>query len=229
MRPAKSFWKKVQDWRMTCQWLCQRTRSTRFGVDRVVAHQRVGRRRSSGRSSTTASMRQQRAAVLGARAAPGGVVASMPTIQPTKTGSIASATEPTATSRKRAIERAAELAAGSRRRSARVAGRRLPVGGERGRGIEVVETGGDAVEHGCTHRAAAAPDPRRGSGSGSAPFQAERSSTAGVSRRGIGRDPSAGVCTVAVGVPSARRRHSAASATAPTSMKPPDWRFQKRA
>src|SRR5438045_4312802 len=26
MRPAKSFWKKLHDWRTTCQWLCQRTR-----------------------------------------------------------------------------------------------------------------------------------------------------------------------------------------------------------
>ena len=26
MRPAKSFWKKVQPWRTTCQWFCQRTR-----------------------------------------------------------------------------------------------------------------------------------------------------------------------------------------------------------
>src|SRR3954452_8260799 len=26
MRPAKSFWKKLQDWRTTCQWLCQRMR-----------------------------------------------------------------------------------------------------------------------------------------------------------------------------------------------------------
>ncbi len=24
MRPAKSFWKKAQLWRTTCQWLCQR-------------------------------------------------------------------------------------------------------------------------------------------------------------------------------------------------------------
>ncbi len=26
MRPAKSFWKNVQLWRTTCQWLCQRMR-----------------------------------------------------------------------------------------------------------------------------------------------------------------------------------------------------------
>jgi hypothetical protein len=26
MRPAKSFWKKAQLWRTTCQWLCHRIR-----------------------------------------------------------------------------------------------------------------------------------------------------------------------------------------------------------
>src|SRR3569833_880446 len=30
MRPAKSFWKKPQDWRTTCQWFCQRMRFETF-------------------------------------------------------------------------------------------------------------------------------------------------------------------------------------------------------
>ena len=100
MRPAKSFWKKVQDWRMTCQWLCQRTRSTRFGV---IAWLRTSASatKKTGRSSTTASISAS-VAPCSANSAPGGVVESMPTVQPTKIGSIASAIEPSATSTKRA-------------------------------------------------------------------------------------------------------------------------------
>jgi hypothetical protein len=30
MRPAKSFWKKLQLWRATCQWFCQRMRLVRL-------------------------------------------------------------------------------------------------------------------------------------------------------------------------------------------------------
>ncbi len=102
IRPAKSFWKKVQLWRMTCQWLCQRTRSTRFGV---IAWFRTSASatKKAGRSSTTASMKASVPA-CSAKSAPGGVVDSIPTVQPTKTGSIASAIEPPATSRKRAMK-----------------------------------------------------------------------------------------------------------------------------
>jgi hypothetical protein len=32
IRPAKSFWKNVQPWRTTCQWLCQRTRLVMPGI-----------------------------------------------------------------------------------------------------------------------------------------------------------------------------------------------------
>ena len=39
MRPAKSFWKKVQLWRTTCQWLCQRIRLVRLGGDGLVGDQ----------------------------------------------------------------------------------------------------------------------------------------------------------------------------------------------
>ena len=212
MRPAKSFWKKVQDWRMTCQWLCQRTRSTRFGVSAWL-RTRASATKKSGRSSTTASMKAS-VCQCSAKSCPGGVVESMPTVQPTKTGSMASASEPPATSRKRAIERAAELAQevgeeGARRR------RRLPVGGQRGRGVEVVEGRGDAVEHGSSHRSR--PHLTR-EGSGSAPGLGS----------GEGRGGGAGVGSRHRGSPSVGV-HSAASGTSPMSMKPPDWRFQKRA
>ena len=130
MRPAKSFWKKVQDCRMTCQWLCQRTRSMRFGVEAWLRTS-VSAAKVSGRSRTTASMSSRRSPCV-LQSAPDGVVASMPTIQPTKTGSMASATEPRATSTKRATKRAAELAEEIGEEAAD-AGRRLPVGRERGR------------------------------------------------------------------------------------------------
>ena len=56
MRPAKSFWKKVQLWRTTCQWFCQRTRFIMPGaiaccVIRFCSNSAAGRA-----SSSTAAM-----------------------------------------------------------------------------------------------------------------------------------------------------------------------------
>ena len=67
MRPAKSFWKNGQLWRMTCQWFCQRTRLVTPGMMalwRIATSTRItaGRTRrisatmpaSSGHCSTSA-------------------------------------------------------------------------------------------------------------------------------------------------------------------------------
>ena len=101
MRPAKSFWKKVQLCRITCQWLCQRTRSTRLGT---IAWLRtsVSIDEDQRPEQHDGEHQQQGPPCVLRRSAPGGVVASMPTIKPTKIGIIASATEPMATRTKRA-------------------------------------------------------------------------------------------------------------------------------
>ena len=45
MRPAKSFWKKGQLCRTTCQWLCHRMRLVAPGTTALFAHQAVAQQR----------------------------------------------------------------------------------------------------------------------------------------------------------------------------------------
>ncbi len=56
MRPAKSFWKKGQLWRTTCQWLCQRMRLVTPGTTALL-RMRLSASSVSGRPiSTTSAM-----------------------------------------------------------------------------------------------------------------------------------------------------------------------------
>ena len=71
MRPAKSFWKKVQLWRTTCQWLCQRIRLVRPGIDRLIGDQvlegdaRPGARRAARRPCRAAAAKRRASSVAG--------------------------------------------------------------------------------------------------------------------------------------------------------------------
>ncbi len=56
MRPAKSFWKNVQLWRTTCQWLCHRIRLVKLGAIAWLVN-RFFRNNPAGRTtSSTAAM-----------------------------------------------------------------------------------------------------------------------------------------------------------------------------
>ena len=138
MRPAKSFWKKVQDWRITCQWLCQRTRSTRFGVIAWFLTS-ASATKKSGRSSTTANISASVGAVRGEELAGrrGREHADGPADEDRQHGVGDRAERDQCEARD---QRAAELAqeVGEERAGA---GRRLPVGRERGRGIEACRNG----------------------------------------------------------------------------------------
>jgi hypothetical protein len=71
MRPAKSFWKKGQLWRTTCQWLCQRIRlvtpgstallRTRLSASSISGpaqqHQRTHAQQRIGVACCTAALR----------------------------------------------------------------------------------------------------------------------------------------------------------------------------
>ena len=97
IRPAKSFWKKVQFCRITCQWLCQRTRLT---IEGTMAWLRTSWSRTNvtGRMTSRTATIQRKVCQWALNISPLVVVASMPTTRPTKIGIMASATEPTATS-----------------------------------------------------------------------------------------------------------------------------------
>ena len=52
MRPAKSFWKKGQLWRITCQWLCQRMSEVAPGM-RTMCRIAISASSTSGRTTRT--------------------------------------------------------------------------------------------------------------------------------------------------------------------------------
>ena len=54
MRPAKSFWKKGQLWRTTCQWLCQRIRLVTPGTT-MLLRTTLSASSTSGRPSSTSA------------------------------------------------------------------------------------------------------------------------------------------------------------------------------
>ena len=89
MRPAKSFWKKLQLWRTTCQWLCQRIRLV---VPGMTAFRRTATsiRIASGRSSRTTASMPSRSGQRCASAAWRSAASISPTNWPMKTGMVAS-------------------------------------------------------------------------------------------------------------------------------------------
>ena len=89
MRPAKSFWKKVQLWRTTCQWLCQRIRLVSPGaiawfVTRYCAKIAAGRSTSSTAAMPISCGAASRSRLCGSCA----VISE--TTRPRKTGIVAS-------------------------------------------------------------------------------------------------------------------------------------------
>ena len=98
MRPAKSFWKKVQLWRITCQWLCQRIRLVTPGSTALL-RTRLSASSASGRPTSTSTAIASRLGIASCSAAARSVDSISATRRPMKTGisvSINATTRPVA-------------------------------------------------------------------------------------------------------------------------------------
>ena len=94
MRPAKSFWKKVQLWRTTCQWLCQRIRLVALGRTALL-RTRLSASNAIGRPISTTPTMPSSAGRAAANAAARSAACISVTSRPMKTGiSVSSSATP---------------------------------------------------------------------------------------------------------------------------------------
>ena len=85
MRPAKSFWKNVQLWRTTCQWLCQRIRLPTLAAIAWLAMM-FCEVSASGRSTSSTSAMPSRIGQNAANRVSGGLDVIRVTMRPMNTG-----------------------------------------------------------------------------------------------------------------------------------------------
>ena len=91
MRPAKSFWKKVQLWRTTYQWLCQRIRLVRLAAMAWLVISACSSRAMGRRISSTATMPSS-CGPASRSSVPGAWLEISVTTRPMKTGMVVSST-----------------------------------------------------------------------------------------------------------------------------------------
>ena len=89
MRPAKSFWKKVQPCRTTCQWLCQRTRFVRPGTSIRLATISCAKC-AAGRNTRNSAAINSNCPPASGQIASGAVEETSETMRPRQTGISAS-------------------------------------------------------------------------------------------------------------------------------------------
>ena len=85
MRPAKSFWKKGQLWRTTCQWLCQRIRLVTPGTT-MLLRTRLSTSSTSGRPNSTSADMPSSIGIAPASAAARSVASIRRTRRPMNSG-----------------------------------------------------------------------------------------------------------------------------------------------
>jgi hypothetical protein len=89
IRPAKSFWKKLHDWRTTCQWLCQRMRLATLAAIAWLATM-FCRVSAAGRSTRSTPAIASKIGQNAANRLSGGLPVIKVTMRPMKTGISAS-------------------------------------------------------------------------------------------------------------------------------------------
>ena len=94
MRPAKSFWKKAQLWRTTCQWLCQRIRLVRPGAIAWLVMSACSSS-AEGRSTSSTTAMPMSLGQSSRSNSPGAWVETRVTTRPMKTGMLASSSATT--------------------------------------------------------------------------------------------------------------------------------------
>ena len=85
IRPAKSFWKKLHDWRTTCQWLCQRMRLATLAAIAWLAMM-FCRVSAAGRSTKSTAAIASKNGQNVANRFPGGLPVIKVTMRPMNTG-----------------------------------------------------------------------------------------------------------------------------------------------